>query len=123
MLKFRYSILFVLVLFLIGFSWLVLKGIEISWIVGPLILLGLFVFFNQSKSDIQRFIDLLSLVGWGLTWMVEVIVLKGDIGRMNTVFKFYLQAWTLIAITSSCYALQLIPIAVRKWSGNGNKFG
>jgi uncharacterized membrane protein len=36
-----------------------------------------------------------------LTLAVEYVVLKGDIGRMNTVFKFYLQVWTMMAIAAA----------------------
>jgi uncharacterized membrane protein len=49
-----------------------------------------------------------------LTLMVELIVLRGDIGRMNTVFKFYLQVWTMFAISSGAALSWLLP-AISSW--------
>ena len=37
-------------------------------------------------------------LGLALTLAVEVVVLRGDVDRMNTVFKFYLEAWTMFSI-------------------------
>ncbi len=38
---------------------------------------------------------------------VDLITVEGDIGRMNTVFKFYLQAWVLLALASAYFAWTL----------------
>ena len=41
-------------------------------------------------------------------------MLKGDIGRMNTVFKFYLQVWVLLGIACAA-GLSWIARASRQW--------
>jgi uncharacterized membrane protein len=56
-------------------------------------------------------------VAVGLSAAVENYTLRGDIGRMNTVFKFYLQIWALYALASAI-ALVLIIGAFRRWVPN-----
>ena len=46
--------------------------------------------------------------------MVELVYVEGDIGRMNTVFKFYLQAWTFMAVSAAAALCWLIPLA-KNW--------
>ena len=115
-LKYKNIISSIILVFLICFSWMVMRGVPIVWIVVPLILLGSFILLNKkNQSDFRKLLIFIALIGWGLTLMVELIVLKDDIGRMNTVFKFYLQAWTLIAITTGCFLFLLLKDIHEKW--------
>ena len=92
--------IFVLVIIL-----LLLKPV-IGLAIGLTFVSALLLFSNRPDPTRQF---LLSMIGLGLllTAMVEVIVLKGDISRMNTVFKFYLQVWVLWAVVSAVALSQL----------------
>jgi len=39
--------------------------------------------------------------GLALTMAVEVIALRGDLGRMNTIFKLYMQVWMLFSVSAA----------------------
>jgi YYY domain-containing protein len=55
-------------------------------------------YWRQSNRALQA-----ALVGCALfaTLIPEFVALQGDVGRMNTVFKFYLQAWVLLSVTAA----------------------
>ena len=79
-------------------------GAWISWFVVPIALWAALLIFRPGQSDIKRIVLFLIGTGLFLTLFVEIFVLKGDIGRMNTVFKFYLQVWSLFSI-ATCAAI------------------
>jgi YYY domain-containing protein len=98
-----------------------------SWAVFALGLLlavlGLLLLFRARVSPTERLWAWLVLLGLAMTLGVEVIVLQGDIGRMNTVFKFYMQVWLMWGVAAAAALAWLIPrfsrhsVGRRTWLG------
>jgi YYY domain-containing protein len=116
LLPYRYILLglLILLLFAILAFWVLLE-VRIAWIVLPLGAWAVVLLLQPGLNDARRVVLFLTGTALTLTLFVEVVVLRGDIGRMNTVFKFYLQAWTLSALCAAA-ALGWLLDAVRRWS-------
>ena len=77
---------------------LALAHYQVALIALPLLSWIAILFFRPDQSRVMRYI--LTLIGLALsmTLGVEIIVIGGDIGRQNTVFKFYIQVWLLLGV-------------------------
>ncbi|MGC8874900.1 MAG: DUF2298 domain-containing protein, partial [Chloroflexia bacterium] len=85
----------------------------VGWLVA-LAFLGLILLLRRDRTAEERFLSLLVLAGLGISGAVELWVLQGDVGRMNTVFKFYLQVWVLWAVASAA-ALPYLWETTMRW--------
>jgi YYY domain-containing protein len=65
---------------------------------------------GPARTPTERLIACLILLAAGLSAAVELVVLRGDVSRMNTVFKLYLQVWALwgvlavVGAAAACHA-------------------
>ncbi|MHB0858444.1 MAG: DUF2298 domain-containing protein [Anaerolineae bacterium] len=103
-----------MVLFL-GVLWVgfLFSGAWVLWLNLPLLVLACALAMERHASPRRRFLMVLSAAGLALTIGVEYVVIKGDIGRMNTVFKFYLQVWVLWGIVAAVGLGHLAGVRLR----------
>ena len=64
----------------------------------------------ENDSQLFVWISLLFIRGFLLTIFTEIFVIKDDINRMNTFFKFNFQSWILLNLGSSI----LIPFIINE---------
>jgi uncharacterized membrane protein len=73
-------------------------------VAGSITALGVVAILYNLRNRALAFTLLLGTLAFGLVAICEVFFLKdvfaGNYPRMNTVFKFYFQAWALLSITS-----------------------
>jgi YYY domain-containing protein len=95
------------------------RGLAVFALGLPLAILGLKLLFRPGLPAVERLWAFLFLLGLAMTLGVEVIVIEGDIGRMNTVFKFYLQTWLLWGVSSAVGLAWLARRRRRRRRGRG----
>src|SRR5574339_125088 len=89
-------------------------GTSVGWVALPIAAWAGVLLLNPRLTDGKRFV--LFLIGTALfiTMLVEIAVVQGDIGRQNTIFKFYLQAWLMLAAGTGAALAWTLP-AFFKW--------
>ncbi len=56
---------------------------------------------HAPTAPVMLFVYAMIALGLGLSGGVEIFTLEGDVGRMNTVFKFYLHVWMMWGVASA----------------------
>ncbi len=115
-----YSVVIELALafFLASLVYFAFEGIAIGWVALPLAAWAGILILRPGMPGVKRIVLLMIGTSVTLTLAVEKIALAGDIGRMNTVFKLYLQAWTMFAVGAAAafgWLLGAFPFWLARW--------
>ncbi len=82
-------------------AFFVIKGARIAWLALPLAVWAGILLLRPNMPGVKRGVLLMIGTGLALTMAVEVIALRGDLGRMNTIFKLYMQVWMLFSVSAA----------------------
>lgn len=86
----------------------------IAWMAVPLAVWAGLLILRPRMPDMKRLVLFMIGTGMLITVVVEVVVARGDISRMNTVFKFYLQVWLMYAVCAAAI-LGWMFASMRRW--------
>ncbi len=95
-----------------------MDGVRAGLVALPLAAWAAILILRPDMTDVKRGVLLMVGTALVLTLAVEVVVLVGDIGRMNTVFKLSLQAWILLAVSAAAafgWLINVFPLWRFRW--------
>ncbi|MBI3970496.1 MAG: hypothetical protein HY332_04330, partial [Chloroflexi bacterium] len=78
-----------------------LRGLPLIAFLSAMLAATIVASWERRDSPSLLFASLLAATGFAIGIFVEFFTLQGDIGRMNTVFKFYLQVWVMWGLVSA----------------------
>ncbi len=109
----------VVLLVISGIAAMASAGLAIAPLAVPLLLWAAILFLRRDQQTEHRVVLTLAAASIALTLLVEVVVAVGDISRMNTVFKFYLQVWEILSVLCGAALAWLMADLVRwtSWMG------
>ncbi|MFL5629241.1 MAG: DUF2298 domain-containing protein [Ktedonobacteraceae bacterium] len=108
-----------------------MKNSATFMVAGGIAAFGAMATLYSLRNRSQAFTLLLGSTAFALVAMCEIVFLKdvfaGNYPRMNTIFKFYFQAWALLAITSGAglyFILEsfrpvAITVGIQRWMQRG----
>ncbi|MCB8981079.1 MAG: glycosyltransferase family 39 protein [Ardenticatenaceae bacterium] len=99
-------IIILLILFRLGY-WIAPVVLTLTIVAG---LLGL----RPDLPATRRIVLILIASALGITLFVEFFVVENTIGRMNTVFKFYMQVWLMLSVVGGVTAVWAWPSIAKK---------
>ena len=76
------------------------QNAPVAIVAAPMLALAALAAVMPGTAGPTRALWLMTAGAFALTLFVELFTLRGDIGRMNTVFKFYIQAWLLLSVSA-----------------------
>ena len=87
---------------------------------GLLMLMWLFALRRRAADRMEiGIVTAIAVVALGLGAFPEIFTVQDDIGRQNTVFKFYLQAWVLFGVASAYLLWRLWAMSAPEFSTGG----
>ena len=98
-----------LVVLVLALLVLAYKKISVGWVALPIAAWAAVLLLRPNLPDAKRFVLFLIGTAMLITIVVEVAVVRGDIGRQNTIFKFYMQAWILLAVSAGAAFAWTLP--------------
>ena len=96
------------------FVFFLIEKAYIGFLALPLAFWSAVLILRSDLPDTKRFILFVTGTALTITIAVEFLALVGDIGRMNTIFKLYLQAWMMFAVSAAAAFGWLLP-AFTQW--------